>query len=154
MRDDANKLDGIDVHCFAGCAWQDVKRELQRQHLLTEPTLGGGKRAVTSGSRGVVPASSVSGPSPPGPDDSQCRIDFALRIWRETVPLKGTLGWRYFTERRGLHIGTLDLDYVLRWHKHENMIVALMTDASNDKPRPASTAPSSTPTAPSKSARC
>ena len=22
VRDDANKLDGIDVHCFAGCSWQ------------------------------------------------------------------------------------------------------------------------------------
>ena len=25
---------GIDVHCFAGCDWKDIKNELRRQGLL------------------------------------------------------------------------------------------------------------------------
>jgi putative DNA primase/helicase len=24
IRDDARKLDGLDLHCFAGCDWQDA----------------------------------------------------------------------------------------------------------------------------------
>jgi hypothetical protein len=31
IKDDARNSDGIDVHCFSGCSWQDVKVELQRQ---------------------------------------------------------------------------------------------------------------------------
>src|SRR5690349_6201663 len=34
IRDDKNKRDGIDLHCFAGCSWEQVKSELQRQGLL------------------------------------------------------------------------------------------------------------------------
>jgi putative DNA primase/helicase len=135
VRDDAAKLDGIDVHCFAGCSWQEVKGELQRQQLLTEPALDGGRRAVASAGRGVVrDMSSVARPSPSGPDDAQCRIDLTLRIWREAVPLKDTLGLRYFTEVRGLHIGSLELDHAVRWHNREDMIVALMTDPITGAP--------------------
>ena len=43
------------------------------------------------------------------------RIELALRIWHQTMPLKDTLGWKYFTEQRGLHIGALDVDHALRW---------------------------------------
>ena len=28
------RRDGIDLHCFAGCSWEAVKSELQRQGLL------------------------------------------------------------------------------------------------------------------------
>jgi hypothetical protein len=40
-------------------------------------------------------------------DDAKLRTAFAMQSWHETIPIKGTLGWRYFTERRGLHIGAL-----------------------------------------------
>ena len=50
--------------------------------------------------------------SPQGIDKN--RTEFALGIWRETVPLLNTLAWRYYTERRGLHIGSLELEHVLR----------------------------------------
>jgi hypothetical protein len=36
VRDDPRKNDGIDLHCFAGCTWQDVKAELTRQGLIDE----------------------------------------------------------------------------------------------------------------------
>ena len=33
VRDDSRKSDGIDVHCFAGCEWQDVKG-VYAQHIF------------------------------------------------------------------------------------------------------------------------
>ena len=34
VRDDARKGDGIDVHCFAGCDWKDIKAYLAKCGLL------------------------------------------------------------------------------------------------------------------------
>jgi hypothetical protein len=34
VRDDARKEDGIDVHCFAGCDWKDIKDTFRKQGLL------------------------------------------------------------------------------------------------------------------------
>ena len=57
----------------------------------------------------------------------EARVKAGLRIWEEAEPLRSpassrrntfTLGWRYLTERRGLHIGLLDdLSHALRWHE-------------------------------------
>ena len=80
------------------------------------------------------------------PDDSAAhRQQVASAIWRTSVPLRTpatnrqrevtTLGWRYFTERRGLHIGLLDdLSHCLRWHEGQHAIIALMTDAVTGEP--------------------
>ena len=62
-------------------------------------------------------------------DDAEARTRSALRIWRETVPLTGTMGERYFVDRRGLDIRLLDIDHALRWHFVTGAVVALMTDA-------------------------
>ena len=69
------------------------------------------------------------------------RVKAGLRIWEEAEPLRSTrrntitLGWRYFTERRGLHIGLLDdLSHALRWHEGISAIVALMTDPFGGTP--------------------
>jgi putative DNA primase/helicase len=69
----------------------------------------------------------------------------ALRLWHEATPLRVlsvnrqqetfTLGWRYLTERRGLHVGLLDpLDHCLRWHEGIGAVIALMTDPVSNKP--------------------
>jgi putative DNA primase/helicase len=34
IKDDPRKSDGIDLHCFAGCRWQDVKAELRQRGLV------------------------------------------------------------------------------------------------------------------------
>ena len=34
ITDDARKDDGVDVHCFAGCDWRDVKAALRERDLL------------------------------------------------------------------------------------------------------------------------
>ena len=72
------------------------------------------------------------------------RVKAALRIWEEAEPLRSpassrrntfTLGWRYLTERRGLHIGLLDdLSHALRWHQGVGAVIALMTDPLTGEP--------------------
>ena len=63
------------------------------------------------------------------------RIEHALSIFASATKLPGTLGERYFVERRGLHIGALaDLHHCLRWREPERMVVALMTDAVTGAP--------------------
>ena len=62
-------------------------------------------------------------------------IQHAGALWRQAAPLSCTLGWRYFTERRGLHIGVLDdLSHALRWHEGERAVIALMTDPLGNEP--------------------
>ena len=118
VRDDPRKRDGVDVHCFAGCDWRDVKAVLVSLGLLEgfKPELG---NPITR------PALEQ--------DDGQS-LKRALHIWRTAVPLNGTLGWRYFTERRGVHVSALELDHCLRWHDDLKAVVALMTDAVSNEP--------------------
>ena len=75
---------------------------------------------------------------------AEARVKAALRIWRESELLRSpassrrktfTLGWQYFTERRGLHIGLLDdLSHALRWHQGVGAVIALMTDPRIGEP--------------------
>ena len=124
VSDDPRKDDGIDVVCFANCDWRDVKAALVRQGLLPEfkPTSFSTSFSFTT--------------PPPAPDraDEAVRVDLALKIWDAAGPLKNSLGWRYFTERRGLHVGLLDLDHCLRFHVGFSAVVALMTDAITNEP--------------------
>src|SRR5262249_42450642 len=123
-RDDPNKRDGIDLVCFAGCDWRDVKAELQRQGLID-----GSDGSGASSRAKAKPKQSKRELSP------EDRTQIALRIWNQSVPLNDTLGWRYFTERRQLHIGLLpDLRHVLRWHEGDRAVIALMTDPITNKP--------------------
>ena len=46
-------------------------------------------------------------------DGAKQRIEIALKLWGETVPLIGTLGQRYFLEHRQLEIDRLELDHAL-----------------------------------------
>jgi putative DNA primase/helicase len=80
-------------------------------------------------------------PRPPPPDavpaaanDAEVRIEAALRIWRETVPIGGTLAEHYFVEHRKLDVRPLALDHALRWHPDIRAVVALMTDPVTGEP--------------------
>jgi hypothetical protein len=143
IRDDKTKRDGIDLICFAGCSWQDVKAALQREGLIDA---GMSQRQI---------AKAV------GVDQSTVRADLGLRknpsksegksftptvewienedrarqLWQDSIPLPDTLGWKYFTERRGLHIGVLGpLDHALRFHLGKRAVIGLMTDPVTNKP--------------------
>jgi hypothetical protein len=67
------------------------------------------------------------------PDDSLGRTQAALQMWRETTPLGGTLGERYFVDHRRLDVRRLELAHVLRWHAQSCCVVALMTDQATNK---------------------
>jgi hypothetical protein len=125
IKDDPDKRDGIDLICFAGCSWQDVKAELSRQGLI--------ESAVVS--QRHLSADATPKPKPSKELSPEDRTRIALGIWQQSVRLKGTLGWRYFTERRQLHIGLLpDLKHALRWYEKECAVIALMTDPITNKP--------------------
>jgi hypothetical protein len=69
-------------------------------------------------------------------DDSEvlARIQSALRIWQETVPIPGTLAERYFVVHRKLDVRSLDLEHCMRWHAGIRAVVALMTNPVSGKP--------------------
>jgi putative DNA primase/helicase len=106
---------GIDVHCFAGCDWRNVKTELRRQGLLND----------SFSAELVIPAPA---------EDEHKNIAPALSLWRGSVPLPGTLGETYLTEHRGLKIYDLNLEHAIRYHPVYRMIVALMTEAISNEP--------------------
>jgi hypothetical protein len=133
VSDDPDRRDGIDLHCFAGCSWQDVKAELARQGLIEFPAAA--QRMLTRCFQTPRPK--------PKPQDSPARLELspedrtriAVQIWTQSTPLPDTLGWRYFTERRGLHIGLLDpLDHALRWYERDKAIIGLMTCPAAGRP--------------------
>ena len=126
IKDDPNKKDKIDLICFAGCDWRTIKAEFARQGLIEA-------WSAKTGSKRSRPKPSARSARPPLSE--QQRTQIALRIWSQSVPLPGTLGWRYFTERRQLHIGLLDdLSHVLRWSAAEHAVLGLMTDVITGKP--------------------
>jgi hypothetical protein len=127
IRNDPNKRDGLDLICFAGCSWQDVKTELVRQGLIEAWS------AKTSSPVRKAPPTKPKHSKPLLSPEQRTQI--ALRMWSKSVPLKDTLGWKYFCERRQLHVGLLDdLGHVLRWHDGEHAVVALMTDPVTNAP--------------------
>jgi hypothetical protein len=134
IRDDKTKRDGIDLICFAGCDWKDVKVALQRQGLIDAACHGGPKNATTAvlaktGQREISPVVVKIGQQV---DD---HVDLAIKLWQQSIPLPDTLGWKYFTERRGLHIGVLGpLDHALRFHPGKRAVIGLMTDPITNNP--------------------
>jgi Toprim domain len=71
---------------------------------------------------------------PMATNDPEVRIEAALRIWRETVPIGGTLAERYLVEHRKLDVRRLALGHALRWHPGIRAVVALMTDPVTGEP--------------------
>src|SRR5262249_1462938 len=64
-------------------------------------------------------------------EDVESRIKIALRIWHQSEKLADSPGERYFIERRGLDIRSLDLRHALRWNGGISAVVALMTDPAS-----------------------
>ncbi len=104
ISDDPNRSDSIDVICFAGCDWQDVKAELRRRGLL--PEWNPEYRYV--GTEKNVVAKSTRFPNTPklasARDDNPNR-ERALAIWHEAKPAAGTVVEHYL-QSRGITIPT------------------------------------------------
>ncbi len=87
ISDDPRKSDGIDVHCFGGCDWRDVKHEMVRSGLLPEGPMPARK----------WPKLKFAQPSPEPADDG--RYEAAKDIWLASKPLAGTMAERYLYSR-------------------------------------------------------
>src|SRR4051794_27686190 len=74
VTDDDRKSDGIDVFCFAGCSWQDIKADLRRRGLL--PDFERGRESLSPTKNRAVHVRAVEPEPEPEPDDD------ALAIWR------------------------------------------------------------------------
>jgi hypothetical protein len=95
IKDDSRKSDGIDLICFAGCDWKDVKAELQRQGLIDlvgkRPQTG--RKATATICSPSTTTTEVPAPAPSSvqvrrtldhtvDDDLKRRVDRALHLWR------------------------------------------------------------------------
>ena len=86
ISDDPRKSDGVDLHCFAGCRWQDVKTDLARAGLLEE----------WQGSQ-ATPWPKLKFAETPPADDGRQRA--AKDIWLASKPLAGTVAELYLKGR-------------------------------------------------------
>jgi putative DNA primase/helicase len=113
------------VNCFAGCHWKDVKTALARRGLLRRfPPVRNSTGKITRTRR--VPN--------PGTDQVR-RVQSAVKIWAESIPLPGTLGEHYFKHLRNLDMEVLgDCAHAIRWHERISAVVGLMTDPITGKP--------------------
>ena len=115
-----HKEPGFASYCCARCGERGYVQENEPRRCARTAKARGGKT--------ILPKVDA------GADDQERRIKTALRIWDQSVPLPDTLGWRYFTERRGLHGVLGDLSHALRWHEGIGAVIALMTDPLTNKP--------------------
>ena len=107
--DDPGKRDEIDVHCFAGCDWRDVKAALRRLGLLGDRELD--RRAIKSRAPGLQRSPLKANPSP----DTLTRSKAAKAIWQASKALPDTPAETYLRER-GLQPGPDGWPPTLRYH--------------------------------------
>jgi hypothetical protein len=102
---------GVVVHCFAGCAWQDVKAELRGRDLLPSVDPGRRRRGHPGGRVRTLP-SSKSGCPGAADTDAQRRSAAARAIWQASVSARATPVEVYLASR-GL---TLEIALSIRFH--------------------------------------
>ncbi len=103
ISDSDNTDDGIDVVCFAGCNWKDVKDELRATGLL--PAFEPGQHAPQPSTPRHV---GVARPDP----QKLANIEYAREIWAASLPAAGTHVETYL-QRRGI---TAPLPPTIRFH--------------------------------------
>ncbi len=104
VSDDSRKSDGIDLHCFAGCDWRDVKSALHQRGLLSddrEPSRRPGPPKCAT----KIHTTQVA-------DDNQ-HLAHALEIWRASKSADASPVEAYL---RGRAI-TIPLPPTLRYHR-------------------------------------
>ena len=91
ITDDERKDDAIDVHCFAGCDWRDVKAALRERDLLPEFSGSTAPPARTRQRRKArSPKSTISPVTVDGDGDTSQRTAQAREIWQRSEPAVGT----------------------------------------------------------------
>ena len=111
------------VHSFSGQDWRECRDYVRERLSLPFPEI---KR----------PQLVACAKAHQAQDHNGQRVEYALKIWHQTMPLTpNCLGWQYFIEHRGLHIGLLhDVSHAVRWHGGISAVVALMTDPATNTP--------------------
>lgn len=111
VRDDPRKPDGIDLHCFAGCDWRDVKAALRGWGLLPDRDddldhhADAARTARTcpaaSPSRSLSISSSTSSTrcTAAPAEDQDRRQEHAIEIWRTSRPAEGSTVEVYLKSR-------------------------------------------------------
>ncbi len=112
VSDDDRKDDHIDLHCFAGCDWRDVKAELRRRELLPEPN-GIYRRQGAAAHKGRRRRQTAHATQDPN-DNTKARIASALKPWHESMDADGTLLEIYLRRRDIL----IPVPPSIRFHPH------------------------------------
>jgi putative DNA primase/helicase len=99
ISDDPRKSDGIDLHCFAGCDWRDIKSELVKRGLLSAARGASAPREV----RKITHLRS-------GPAEHPNR-EAAVALWQSGLPADGTPVETYLGNR-GIHTLPSTLRYL------------------------------------------
>ena len=95
LSDDDRKDDGLDVVCFAGCDWRDVKAALRERGLL--PEFAGSTTPTTLERRRRRPKPTLGATKPD--EDTRRRIKHAREMWRQSQSAAGTLVETYLRSR-------------------------------------------------------
>lgn len=117
---------GLIVHCYAGCAWQDVKAKLRSDGVIED-----GRRVVPF----PRPArASTSTTRPPSGENGLIRA--ALALWKKAKPAAGTLAETYL-HSRGI---TIELPPSIRYlaksrHRFTDLLLPTLIAAVQDVDR-------------------
>ena len=91
ITDDECKDDGIDLHCFAGCDWREVKAELRERGLLPAAAMSAPQRRRSSSTRRRRVDNK--------PADRNQHSPHAIEIWRDSVIVTDTKVETYLQAR-------------------------------------------------------
>ena len=111
ITDDTRKSDGIDLHCFAGCGWREVKAVLSARGLLEAPATTTASRSSRRSAQARPRNQTTISPTNNGNDWKSIE---ALKIWRQSQPAAGSKVEIYLA-RRGI---TIPMPPSLRFHSH------------------------------------
>ena len=118
VSDNPKRLDGIDVHCFAGCHWQQVKAELQRRGLLAQTSDARARGWTRKFKASPPPTRRHTRPRKHRPKSGTAekqnglRIARAKELWADCQRAGGTLAESYLRSR-GI---TLPVPESVRFH--------------------------------------
>jgi hypothetical protein len=92
------------IKCQAGCDWHDVADELRRRGLYNG-------QASSTGAAAHVYRGDLR--------------DYAVKLWRQSVPIKGTLAERYLRDVRKI---TIPMPPTIRFHRAKCALIAAVSN--------------------------